>query len=77
MYRQQIGKINYPDKVLNIYSILLIPNLLKSMFIIIIMGSLNAKAGKEREGEIDGKFGLRTRNERGEKCAEYYTAMSR
>lgn len=30
------------------------------------MGDLNAKVGKERDGKIVGKFGLRTLHERGE-----------
>lgn len=34
------------------------------------MGDLNVKVGKEGDGKIVGKFGLKTLHERGEKWVE-------
>lgn len=42
----------------------------KSQKITIIIGNLNVKVGKERDGKIVGKFGLRNLHQRGEKWVE-------
>ncbi|MGX9987587.1 reverse transcriptase domain-containing protein [Soonwooa purpurea] len=47
---------------------------LKSQEIIIVMGDLNAKVGSDTAGETTGKYGLGTRNERGEKWVQWCTA---
>lgn len=46
----------------------------KSGEIMIIMGDLNAKVGKEQDGEIVGKFELEACNERLEKWVKWCPA---
>ena len=46
----------------------------KSTDVTIIMGDLNAKVGNEADGEIVGKFGLGTQNERGERWVNWCKA---
>lgn len=46
----------------------------KTQEVNIVMANLNAKVSKEGDGEIVSKSELRTRNKRGEKWVQWYTA---